>query len=102
MPSAKVTSKGQITIPMEVRKSLGISAGDEIVFFNLGGGRFLVRPRTASIRDLKGIGSTLDYIPTLDQLEEGIGGAIEEEFLESVRRDVVDPSSSDRSKHEAA
>ena len=30
MPTAKVTSKGQITIPIEVRKALKLKAGDKI------------------------------------------------------------------------
>lgn len=30
--AAKVTSKGQITIPKEVREALGIVAGDRVVF----------------------------------------------------------------------
>ena len=30
--AARVTSKGQVTIPKEVREALGISVGDEIVF----------------------------------------------------------------------
>lgn len=29
---SKVTSKGQITIPLEVRKRLGISEGDQVEF----------------------------------------------------------------------
>ncbi len=28
----KITSKGQITIPAEIRKTLGISRGDRIIF----------------------------------------------------------------------
>jgi AbrB family looped-hinge helix DNA binding protein len=31
--SAKVTSKGQITIPVEIRRIFGIEPGDEVVFF---------------------------------------------------------------------
>jgi AbrB family looped-hinge helix DNA binding protein len=30
--SAKVTSKGQVTIPVAVREALGISQGDQVVF----------------------------------------------------------------------
>ena len=32
MPSSRVTSKGQVTIPFEVRKALGIEQGDDLVF----------------------------------------------------------------------
>ena len=32
MYRAKVTSKGQITVPKEIRDKLGIRQGDELVF----------------------------------------------------------------------
>ena len=32
MPTARVTSKGQVTIPSEVRKALGIDQGDALLF----------------------------------------------------------------------
>lgn len=32
MPLAKVTSKGQVTIPVEIRKSLNIQEGDNLMF----------------------------------------------------------------------
>ena len=32
MPVAKITSKGQITLPKEVRDSIGISPGEEVEF----------------------------------------------------------------------
>ena len=84
MNSAKVTSKGQITIPMEVRKTLSISGGDEVLFSDLGNGQVSLRARNRSIRDLKGIVPKLDYVPSLEQLDEGIAAAIEEEYLSSV------------------
>lgn len=40
---AKVTSKGQVTIPVEVRKSLGIKAGDHLRFEQHGAEVRLVR-----------------------------------------------------------
>jgi len=32
MPVAKVTSKGQVTLPKEVRDSMGIAPGEEVEF----------------------------------------------------------------------
>lgn len=37
MVSARVTSKGQVTIPKEVRDRLGIGPGDEVEFVDDGG-----------------------------------------------------------------
>jgi AbrB family looped-hinge helix DNA binding protein len=34
---ARVTSKGQVTIPAEIRKELGLTAGDRISFVREGG-----------------------------------------------------------------
>ena len=33
MPTATLTSKGQITLPSELRRSLSLSSGDQIEFF---------------------------------------------------------------------
>lgn len=33
---AKLTSKGQITVPREVRRALGVRAGDRLVFERVG------------------------------------------------------------------
>lgn len=32
MPNAKITSKGQVTIPIEVRQALGLKQGDMLAF----------------------------------------------------------------------
>lgn len=37
MELAKVTSKGQITIPVEIRKKLGLKEGDKVLFLEEGG-----------------------------------------------------------------
>jgi AbrB family looped-hinge helix DNA binding protein len=34
---AKVTSKGQITIPLEIRRALGVAPGDRLIFEDDGG-----------------------------------------------------------------
>ena len=50
--SARVTSKGQVTIPKSVRDGLGIGAGDHLVF-RLEGDRAVIA-RTDDLLDLAG------------------------------------------------
>ena len=54
MASATVTSKGQVTIPVQVREKLGLVAGDRIEFVEVEEGRFQILPATRSIRELEG------------------------------------------------
>jgi AbrB family looped-hinge helix DNA binding protein len=37
MEVAKITAKGQITIPIDIRKKLGLRVGDKVVFIEDGG-----------------------------------------------------------------
>ena len=83
MPSATVTSKGQITIPVKVRAALGLLAGDKIDFVEIEKGQFAIKPRTASIRDLEGCIPRLDYVPTIEEMDEAILDAAVEGFRAS-------------------
>ena len=55
---AKITSKGQITVPREVRQALGVNPGDKIVF-EQNGQEVSVRPvRSKSVfAKYRGIGN---------------------------------------------
>lgn len=53
MASAKITSKGQITIPVGVREKLGLEPGDRIEFVEVEG-KFQFMPATRSIKELEG------------------------------------------------
>ena len=56
MASTVLTSKGQVTIPMAMRKELRLKAGDRIEFTkNAKTGRYELSPRTGTISDLFGI-----------------------------------------------
>ena len=54
MPTATITSKGQVTIPVSVRQALGLDAGDRIVFVELEKGQFAIMAATGSVRELNG------------------------------------------------
>jgi len=55
MPSATLTSKGQITIPKEVRDALGVDTGDRLEFVAEEKGVYRVVPATRDIRLVKGL-----------------------------------------------
>jgi AbrB family looped-hinge helix DNA binding protein len=84
MPTATVTSKGQITIPSEVRKALKLKAGDRVDFFKSLDGEYVLFPKNRSIRELEGCVPKLDYVPTIEELNEAVGGAVAESFRRSV------------------
>ena len=55
MSEATVTSKGQVTIPADIRKSLGLVTGERVVFTQLDDGTTLMRTKRRSILDLEGL-----------------------------------------------
>lgn len=55
MPTATVTSKGQVTIPKAVRKLLRVNVGDEIDFVLTERGDVVVRGVSLDVRELKGL-----------------------------------------------
>ena len=55
MSEATLTSKGQVTIPVEVRKAMGLSAGERVVFTQLDDGTTVMRAKTRSIFELDGL-----------------------------------------------
>jgi|WetSurMetagenome_2_1015567.scaffolds.fasta_scaffold42173_5 AbrB family looped-hinge helix DNA binding protein len=54
MPTALITSKGQITIPKEIRDYLHIQAGDKVDFIVEENCRVVLEPATMDISELDG------------------------------------------------
>lgn len=55
MPSSTLTSKGQTTIPKEVREHLKLQSGDQLDFLIQIDGTVILRPATLHVSELKGI-----------------------------------------------
>ena len=55
MPTATMTSKGQITIPAIVRTALGVEAGDRVEFVQVEPGHFELVAATQPVTALKGL-----------------------------------------------
>ena len=67
MSNATLTSKGQTTIPKEIRDKLGLKAQDRLNFTLLPDGTVIMRAKKRSLTDLAGIaGYTGPVIPIED------------------------------------
>ncbi len=51
MELAKVTSKGQITIPVEIRKKLGIKSGDKVLFIEESGKIYMINSSMEALKE---------------------------------------------------
>lgn len=80
MASAALTSKGQITIPIEVREELGLKAGDRIEFVKGEEGKFFIQPKKGSIINLRGIFKWAGKPVTIEEMNEAIGAHILEDW----------------------
>jgi AbrB family looped-hinge helix DNA binding protein len=82
-----MTSKGQITVPKEVRDDLNLVAGSKVMFVKLPSGQYNIVARTGSIRDLAGI---LHYpgmpVATIEQVNEDIADAAAEGAMRGLER----------------
>jgi AbrB family looped-hinge helix DNA binding protein len=54
MPSATLTSKGQVTVPKAIRDLLRLSTGDRVDFVVKEDGTVVLRPATVDVRELSG------------------------------------------------
>jgi antitoxin PrlF len=78
MTTAKVTSKGQITIPVEVRIALGLETGSRVEFVAHTDGSYEIVPATQSVRDLKGVVRTRRRAVSTERMDEAVADAVVE------------------------
>ena len=83
---ATVTSKGQVTIPKEVRDHLRLQSGQRLQFVLDDGSRAVVTPVFRRLSDLAGILPKPKRTVTLEEMDEAIGQAIVERYLRAVGR----------------
>ena len=72
MPTATVTSKGQITIPVKVRKALGLKPGARVDFYEVEPGEFVLRAKTGSIMEMRGCLAYAGPPMTIEEMHEAI------------------------------
>jgi antitoxin PrlF len=84
--SATVTSKGQVTIPAEIREQLKIEPGDQLIFFTDFNGALQVHVRRPRPGAGRGMFKVTGPAATLADIDEAIADAVAEETAPASRR----------------
>ena len=72
MPTATLTSKGQITIPVQVRNDLKVDTGDRVEFVQIAEGRYEFVATTHSVQELKGMFGKPARSVSIDDMNKAI------------------------------
>jgi len=75
MSEAKVTSKGQITVPKDVRLKLNLKAGDRVLFVVDDDGAVRLHAVNKDISSLRGILPPPKRKASIEEIEAAIGQA---------------------------
>lgn len=72
MTTATLTSKGQITIPADVRHDLKVDAGDRVEFIQIAQGRYEFVAATQDVTELKGMFGKPKKTVSIDDMNKAI------------------------------
>ena len=84
---ATVTSKGQITIPQEVRRRLGLKQGDQIVFVTENGAT-VIKPLRED-NPFEQYAGALGGLETKDDVNTWLSGLRDDEYGDEDDKDTV-------------
>jgi antitoxin PrlF len=83
---AMITSKGQVTIPKEIRAHLRLGSGHKVRFTIEDGSRVVIVPVYKRLSELADILPRPKRSATLEEIDEGIRRAAAERYLRAVGR----------------
>ncbi len=72
MPLSTITSKGQTTIPGEIRRHLKLKAGDRVEFIVEPDGKVVLVPATVDVKELKGLLAPAPRRVSLEEMKAAI------------------------------
>lgn len=72
MTTATITSKGQITIPANVRHALSVGTGDRVEFVQVEPGQYLFLAANRSVTELKGMFGKADRVVSIEDMNNAI------------------------------
>ena len=82
MELARVSSKGQITIPIEIRKKLNLKEGDKVLFVEKGGNVFILNASVIALKEMQ------DNMKD-ESVKKGLSSEKEvNEYIEKIREEI--------------
>ena len=77
MVTATMTTKGQVTIPKAVRKSLGLHSGDRVAFVLHGDSEVTLKPINKSVDEVYGkLHDPAQPPRTVEEMKKAVAGAM--------------------------
>jgi len=89
MATSSLTSKGQITLPISIRKKLRLNTGDQVVFSEREDGEITVRAKKGNLMDLRGSLKWTGKPATIEEMNEAVARHLAEDdarIVEEYRR----------------
>ena len=83
---AKITSKGQITLPSRLRQRLKVGPGDSVMFVEGDDGRIVVRSKSGTLNDMRGMVRRKRKPPTRKAIDRWVDEARSRAWTTSVRK----------------
>lgn len=83
MPTATVTSKGQVTIPIEVRERLGIETGTRVQFLAHADGTWEFAATGGSVTSIRGMFAVTGPAVAIEDMNDAIADAAADRYLDT-------------------
>lgn len=81
----RITRSGQVTMPAEIRRNLGVVPGDRILWTTDAAGNTIVRPMRYTIEELDGIIPAIDHPSAETDFDDMIAEAFEESVEDKLK-----------------
>ena len=79
MNLAKISSNGQITVPVEIRRLLGLKSGDKVLFFQNNNGEIVINNAQAAFEgaaEKMGVSNEDDVQALVDEMRKGTSQSV--------------------------
>ncbi len=87
MTVSTISSKGQITIPSEIRLRLKLKPGDRVEFMVAPDGKVILVPATVHVSELRGLLAPAPHRVSLEEMEAAIRRRSKTPLYNRARRD---------------